>query len=781
MPEQDQNSHLPPTDLHAASSSSSSSSGSDASSSYAVTDDDDKALWLACLHSDFERECGSDKDPKKYYEKWLDKVLLLFFNKNNHGDKNINVIRPLRELDYFNFSYKFHDEEINISLKKYFLKAAFNQTRFSLSKEQNKILTACIYFSLHNSDYGSSVAKKIIPDDLYTIINLFSRYLHQDAKDDLYHQLCQVNPRIKNISVAVWSMLFKLPLPEGALAQALASPTDSQWQYNLWHWALASYHKQALAQLQQEERALPLLTDINAFGENPLCFAIYFKHEHTLIAWMLTHEHVRAGINEQGNQIGPPLVEAAKRGYKTLAALLLKSGANINIFQKNHTDWCEVTPLQAAAASGDLPMVEFLLDNGADVHGLVDTTSKEEPWASVLGEDGGKKRACPLHLAVLNGHCEVVKLLLSRGAAIDFGDSECRSPLVFAILTHRPDMVAILIEHCADVNLPSGSAWEEFEISDLEGKSTLATRPLELAVYLGYLDIAEQLIKAGACVNMPNGVSGPLQVAILCGRVEAVDFLIRHGANINLVDEQGLTPLKGLCALGGEPSIAPLLLTAGANPHAPDEDGETSVHFLARTLEESEASILELDQGEASVNNRLLEAGEGLRLGSEERTALTRALEANKRLIYDLINRFGSCELDIFFSSEEIRDLDADLPSDMRQALTHQLKACEALIHSITLEAGLNQDLPMHADETQIDYRLHTRFFYVSEYVGYLNLLKSHKVKIIKQDNQKELFKELLSWTPKLFQPSDQGVVYDDSSAVYNDSSAPAKHFIPSS
>lgn len=439
----------------------------------------------------------------------------------------------------------------------------------------------------------------------------------KEAKDDLYHQLCQANPPIKNISVSVWSMLFQLPLPEGALSQALESPTDRQWQYNLWHWALSTSHKEALAQLQQDERALPLLTAINTYGENALRYAIHFKHEHKLIAWMLTHESVRDGINDQGMQIKAPLFLAVLRRDTKLATLLLASGANVNAVVRK--DW--MTLLHVAAQLGNLRMVESLLDHGANVHGLADITSQDY-WYETFpldDESDPQRRGTPLHLAARHGYTEVVELLLARGAAIDFGDCYGTTSLHIAILANHLPVVGLLMTRGANLGLFVGC--ENFSgIADFNDEDTSVATPMLLAAYEGHLEIVEKLLNAGrdvheidenenlalhvaakrghsqvveflldrgAAINLgdTSGFSA-LHMAVLYRKLDVVDLLIKRGADVDLINTHGKTPLN-LSLTRGHQAITQALLDAGANPHKTCVDnGQTPIHMIAWKIPE---------------------------------------------------------------------------------------------------------------------------------------------------------------------------------------------------
>ena len=69
--------------------------------------------------------------------------------------------------------------------------------------------------------------------------------------------------------------------------------------------------------------------------------------------------------------------------------------------------------------------------------------------------------------------------------------------------------------------------------------------PLSWTVFVGEVEIAEQLIKAGADVNGKNrDGSTPLHEAAFMGRDRVARILIRNGADVEARDDNGQTPLN---------------------------------------------------------------------------------------------------------------------------------------------------------------------------------------------------------------------------------------------
>ena len=92
------------------------------------------------------------------------------------------------------------------------------------------------------------------------------------------------------------------------------------------------------------------------------------------------------------------------------------------------------SPLIMSAYDGNIPLVNVLLKNGANVN--------------QTSNDGNSS----LHVAVLHDQKEVVALLLSNGANINQADNDGASPLHYAAENGHDALVANLIEKGADVN-----------------------------------------------------------------------------------------------------------------------------------------------------------------------------------------------------------------------------------------------------------------------------------------------------------------------------------------
>lgn len=211
--------------------------------------------------------------------------------------------------------------------------------------------------------------------------------------------------------------------------------------------------------------------------------------------------------------------------------------------------------LVTAATNGDLILVRQYLDQGTPVN-----AKDSAQWTA-------------LHRAVQQGHEQVVRFLISRGANVCAkGFPVGLQPLHWAISTWDCNMVRLL--------LANGAARE------IEAAPTGGT-PLHLAISTGSQDIIDALIEYGASVEAKvQGQHGTgetaLHMAVASWNHKLIPFLVSKGLDVNAkgLRPAGQTPLH-IAAGYGYDLAAAALLDAGADINATYQDGRTALHCAA--------------------------------------------------------------------------------------------------------------------------------------------------------------------------------------------------------
>ena len=247
-----------------------------------------------------------------------------------------------------------------------------------------------------------------------------------------------------------------------------------------------------------------------------------------------------------------PLIVAVENGNLDCVKVLLKYKADIdghgNVVCFERDDYfvhnC-CTPLYVSAAYGNVDILSFLVENGADVNASTNS------------------QCTPLMIATKCNHTDTVAFLIDQGANVNLQDDDDYTALHHAVEASNFDALRCLINGGANVNACAVSNWTplmlacEFNnvkvvdcllqhgakvsLQDNRGETALC-----YAVNNGCAspDILSSLIKYGACINSSNFDNRtPLMMACYCGSVNKVNFLLQNGAKVGPQDYKGYTAL----------------------------------------------------------------------------------------------------------------------------------------------------------------------------------------------------------------------------------------------
>jgi ankyrin repeat protein len=159
----------------------------------------------------------------------------------------------------------------------------------------------------------------------------------------------------------------------------------------------------------------------------------------------------------------------------------------------------------------------------------------------------------PILFAVYNGHAELARLFIERGAALTFGEACALGDMATALRMFDRDPA--LLDAYSEDGFP----------------------PVGLAIFFRHPDLARALIERGADVNAAARNAfrvAPIHAAAAGRDPAIIQLLLERGADPNARQQLGYTALHTAAQLGDE-AVLELLLLNGADPRIAGDDGKT--------------------------------------------------------------------------------------------------------------------------------------------------------------------------------------------------------------
>ncbi|XP_053945940.1 uncharacterized protein LOC128855238 isoform X1 [Anastrepha ludens] len=230
----------------------------------------------------------------------------------------------------------------------------------------------------------------------------------------------------------------------------------------------------------------------------------------------------------------------------------------------------------------------------------------------------------PLHHACLNGHGNIVRLLLAHNAAPDMPDIRGSTPLYLAAWAGHDEIVKQLLLHSPNTANPNSQTIDNetpLHCAAQHGHNTVLAillaygadptirnnsfqTALDLAAQFGRLQAVQTLIRTHPELLAPyrsSGINTPsspiaestpytispsthlfthtcLHLASRNGHKKVVEALLAAGVDVNIMTNSGTALHEA--ALCGKKTVVNVLLQAGINPHATDGAGHTALDLL---------------------------------------------------------------------------------------------------------------------------------------------------------------------------------------------------------
>ncbi|XP_031340471.1 uncharacterized protein LOC116168669 [Photinus pyralis] len=287
-----------------------------------------------------------------------------------------------------------------------------------------------------------------------------------------------------------------------------------------------------------------------------------------------------------------PLHVAVITGQLHIVQALLEQNVNVNA-----SDSSGKTPLHWAAIKNNPNALRALLSNSADPNvsdlnemtvlhylSMINTDTDPEIISTLLESNAGvytkdKYGNTPLHYAFHYSTQKFTHLFLDSKALrnnLSIADASGSTILHCAAYKGNESIVIQLLEYGLDVNT-----------SDTDGKT-----PLHWASQKGHLKVVRCLALKGADLNaVDNFGRTPLYVAVDSNKEKLVKFLLDNGVSTSQKDTYGRTALYQAIAKNYEPIVA-LLLDRKSDVDAKDNENLSIMHWAAWSGHENIVKLL---------------------------------------------------------------------------------------------------------------------------------------------------------------------------------------------
>lgn len=275
----------------------------------------------------------------------------------------------------------------------------------------------------------------------------------------------------------------------------------------------------------------------------PLAFAAR-RGRVEAVRWLLAEDRTPPQPPKFG-----PVYHAASGGHRKVLTMLVEAEYALDELGSSQYYDDEGTPLEIAARNGHAELVKFLIERGAKVEGVPRGLKRSNDFDGPVG---------PMLAAIEKGHRDVVEALIDAGARLDPTPEEIAArnkfqrhvaPLQKAAYEGHLELCRLLLDRGANVHGPD--EWSS---------------PLHSAAAQGHLEVCRLLVDRGADLkrgaNPPSivvakvrgkeyrsgkGAGTPLHVAAMHGHADVVEFLLKAGCDPNAIGSDDLcTPLASV-------------------------------------------------------------------------------------------------------------------------------------------------------------------------------------------------------------------------------------------
>ncbi|GFT65912.1 hypothetical protein NPIL_166011, partial [Nephila pilipes] len=255
---------------------------------------------------------------------------------------------------------------------------------------------------------------------------------------------------------------------------------------------------------------------------------------------------------------------AVAHGKVEVVKLLLKE-KNVHINDKGNDGF---SLLHIAAQAGNLNIVTYLINQGADVNSQNDAGSK------------------PIHIATREGHKDIVEFFIKFRSLNNYIDAFSQSLLHYAVLGGQTEILQLLIDLEFDVNVTDRNDCKPIHVAAISGDKNALEILLQHGAYYNatYKDMTPLQLAAEnnylSCVQLLMLIK-ELFNAVKHNNLSEIEKCISEGVILNVKSTDNVTPLHYACWKGYQ-DIVNILLKNKADPNGIGKDGSSPLHYAAK-------------------------------------------------------------------------------------------------------------------------------------------------------------------------------------------------------